>query len=311
MTTVVLAAAVLLPVYAQREETRRASMRGGGDHGKCTIEVNVDDIAEVYISGDTARLRTLSGSRAEFRRFECNGPMPPNPVDFRFSGVDGRGRQTLQRDPRQNGGVAVVRIEDKDGGREGYTFDIEWRGDGGGFPGGGGIPGRPGLRPGDDLTPETIAACQDAVRDRANRELGFREINFLQTGVDNGRGRRDFVSGTFEARRAGRDQYSYTCSVDLSTGRIRNVDLQRAGGGPGPGPGAGDVVRACEQAVVERLQGDGYSAVTFRGSNMDSRRADYVVGGATARDRYGSSNFDFSCAIGPRGGIRSVEVNRR
>ena len=28
-------------------------------------------------------------------------------------------------------GVAVVRIEDQKGGREGYTFDLEWRGNSG------------------------------------------------------------------------------------------------------------------------------------------------------------------------------------
>jgi hypothetical protein len=53
--------------------------------------------------------------------------MPTRPYDFRFRGVDGRGRQDLVRDPG-NGGVAVVRIEDRKGGREGYTFDIMWRG---------------------------------------------------------------------------------------------------------------------------------------------------------------------------------------
>jgi hypothetical protein len=104
---------------------------GGGDRGKCTLEVVVDGVAEVEIRGDTANLRTLSGQPAQWRRFECNGPIPNNPGDFRFSGVDGRGRQTLVRDPR-NGGVAVVRIEDPQGGSEGYTFDIEWSG--GGYP---------------------------------------------------------------------------------------------------------------------------------------------------------------------------------
>jgi hypothetical protein len=34
----------------------------------------------------------------------------------------------LVRDPSTNGGVAVVRIQDTKGGREGYTFDLEWRG---------------------------------------------------------------------------------------------------------------------------------------------------------------------------------------
>jgi hypothetical protein len=61
--------------------------------------------------------------------------MPARPADFRFQGIDGRGRVQLVRDPRQNRGVAVVRIEDSKGGREGYTFDLIWQG--GGFDRGG------------------------------------------------------------------------------------------------------------------------------------------------------------------------------
>jgi hypothetical protein len=120
---------------------RRASIMGG-DRGKCTIEVVVDGAAEVEIRGDSAVLRNLRGQAPQWRRFECTQPLPPNPVDFRFAGVDGRGRQELVRDPR-NGGVAVVRIEDPDNGREGYTFDIFWAA--GGFP-----PPMVGVGPGPD-----------------------------------------------------------------------------------------------------------------------------------------------------------------
>lgn len=130
------------PTFAQQVATFRAQIRGGGDHGKCTIEVDVDGVAEIEIQGDQGRMRTLSGNPAGWRRMECNQPLPPNPVDFRFSGVDGRGRQTLLRDPSSNRGVAVVRIEDPQGGHEGYTFDIEWRGAGDDFYRGNG-PGRP------------------------------------------------------------------------------------------------------------------------------------------------------------------------
>jgi hypothetical protein len=95
------------------------------DRGKCTIEVVVDGAAEVEVRGDTANLRNLAGQPPQWRRFECIGPLPANPVDFRFAGVDGRGRQQLIQDPR-NAGIAVVRIEDPQSGSEGYTFDLFW-----------------------------------------------------------------------------------------------------------------------------------------------------------------------------------------
>jgi hypothetical protein len=101
---------------------------GGGSDGKCTIEVNVDQVAVVEISGDQGRLITEQGQPSEWRRMVCTGPLPRNMADFRFRGIDGRGRQQLISDPRNNRGVAVVRIEDPKSGREGYTFDIEWAG---------------------------------------------------------------------------------------------------------------------------------------------------------------------------------------
>jgi hypothetical protein len=120
---------------------RRATLRGsGGDRGKCTIEVVIDGSAEVEIRGDRAVLRNLAGRPPEWRRFECNSIMPPNPADFRFQGIDGRGRQTLVRDPR-GGGAAVVRLDDPQNGTEGYTFDIMWSG--GGFAPAPPIPPQP------------------------------------------------------------------------------------------------------------------------------------------------------------------------
>jgi hypothetical protein len=132
-------AAISVSLNAQASQ-RRAVMKGGGDpgRGKCTVEVVVDGAAEVEIRGDTGNLRNLSGRPPQWRRFECNGVMPPNPGGFRFAGVDGRGRQELIQDPRDGRG-AVVRIEDPDNGAEGYTFDLFWGGNGN--PGGNGYPG--------------------------------------------------------------------------------------------------------------------------------------------------------------------------
>src|SRR5665213_2796676 len=68
----VLAAAA----YGQQPiASMRATMRGGGNPngGKCTIEVNVDGVAEVEVTGDMGRMRTLSGQPSQWRRFECSG----------------------------------------------------------------------------------------------------------------------------------------------------------------------------------------------------------------------------------------------
>jgi len=142
-------AALWIP--AAEGQSIRANIRGGGGDGKCTFEVVVDGAAEVQIRGDQGSLRTLSGEPARWVRLDCNQPLPSNPSDFRFQGIDGRGRQDLVRDPRNNRGAAVVRIEDPKGGSEGYTGDIMWRGGNGGGnwgPGPGGGGGRPPGRPG-------------------------------------------------------------------------------------------------------------------------------------------------------------------
>ncbi len=109
-------------------QSRQATITGSlGAYGRCTIEVNVDGAAEVEVSGGERVLRTLSGQGAFWRRFECNARMPRIPFDFSFSLIDGRGTAKLIRDPRSNGGTALVRINDPKGGRERYTFDLQWR----------------------------------------------------------------------------------------------------------------------------------------------------------------------------------------
>ena len=171
------------PLSAQAYQ-RRAVMRGGGNanQGKCTIEVVVDGAAEVEIRGDSALLRNLAGRPPQWRRFECSGIMPANPGDFRFIGIDGRGRQELIRDPR-NGGLAVVRIEDPDGGEEGYTFDLTWRG---AYPAG---PDRDQFEDrGPFSTEQAIRGCQEAVRQQAAERLRTPNVAFRRTAVDDSPG---------------------------------------------------------------------------------------------------------------------------
>src|SRR5258708_6259282 len=107
-------AATIVPLCAETYQQQARIVGGGGNQGKCTVEVVVDGSAEVEIRGGKAFLRPLSGKQPQWRRFECTGVMPMNPMDFRFQGVGGRGTQRLIRNP-PNGGVAVVQINNPKG----------------------------------------------------------------------------------------------------------------------------------------------------------------------------------------------------
>jgi hypothetical protein len=244
-------------MFGQNFQRQATMVRGGSpDRGKCTIEVVVDDVAQVEIRGASADLRTLSGQPAQWRRFECTGAMPVNPPNFRFSGVDGRGRQQLIRDPR-NGGAAVVQIEDKDGGSEGYTFDIF--GDARGPNAAGGYPPnnyqdreqrgpvnapaygepdrnryRPNYRDSEYYrrynhgfgVEEAIRVCQQAVLNEATRRFNTNDIHFHRTAIDDSPGRDDWVTGTLDIHRGPREErYGFSCSVNFDNGRVRSAVL--------------------------------------------------------------------------------------
>lgn len=247
--------ASLLP--AQSTQTMRANIRGGGgDQGKCTIEVEVDGVADVEVRGEMGYIRTLEGQPSTWRRFECNSPMPRNPASFRFRGIDGRGDVRLIREPGSSG-TAVVRINDSKGGREGYTFDLEWQG--GAYAGNDPYyrddrrndpyyrndrrndPNYRNDRRNDPYNRNdrydrsrdaygydyntAVGACQDAVRDRARRDYGVRNPNFTLTDRDDLRGNRDRVEGFFQGNRG--ERYEYSCTVNTNNGRVRAVDVRR------------------------------------------------------------------------------------
>ena len=150
--------------------------------------------------------------------------MPSKPADFRFAGVDGRGRQQLMRDPRQGGG-AIVRIEDKEGGAEGYTFDLFWGGGSANLPYGGPRPGWGGGRR--MSVQEAVRACQDSVHEEASRRYHGR-VDFLDARIDDNPGRHDWVVGRIAVRypRGGQDEMRFSCSVDFDNGRVRSANVE-------------------------------------------------------------------------------------
>jgi hypothetical protein len=310
IVTLTAASALIAGLHGQATTERRASLSGsgGGDSGKCTVEVYVDGSAEVELRADRGFLRTLSGQPAQWRRFVCSGPVPANPNDFQFSGVDGRGRQELVQSPRNGRGVAVVRIEDREGGAEAYTFDVVWSG--------AGMVSNPtgfdwrdrGRSPND-----ASRACQEAVRERANQQYGLRDIDFRDQNVDD---RNDRISGSFDVRGNSREIYRFSCSVDLANGRVRGVEISRGRDADRADRFAGrdDAISACERAAEQRIQRDGYRNVQFGLLNADNRRDGGIAGTATGqRGNNGRAyNFEIRCSVNPdNGSIRSLQVNRR
>ncbi|MEO8099729.1 MAG: hypothetical protein ABI811_18670 [Acidobacteriota bacterium] len=119
--------AALAPIFGQPSNIFRARIvSGNSDRGKCTIEVVVDGTAEIEIQQSDGRAREISGAPTTWRRMDCNMPLPGNPENFRLGGQKGRGRQYLLKQPGQNRGVALIRIEDTDSGSSTYKFDLEW-----------------------------------------------------------------------------------------------------------------------------------------------------------------------------------------
>jgi hypothetical protein len=344
----VLPTAIMVAAQAQvADQIRRANLSGsGGTSGKCTIEVRVDGSAEVDVYGDSGRLRTLAGQPASWTRMECSDALPAAMSDFRFRGIDGRGSVKLAQDPRNNNGVAVVRIEDTKGGAEGYTFSIEWSGASAAAPTGGfqnnqydltpNAPGRRGaLRSGRGgsgggtfSTERAIDLCRNEVRTKGERDYGLRNIDITAAGVDTNAGRRDWVAGTFTDRSGSRrreNAYRFNCSVDYNSGQIRTVEIVRADGSPVQGvstpystsvpqgqSGNAQILRVCQDAVVARTARDGYQNVSFSSTAVDNRRADWVSGTFTASRGPVTDSFDFGCSMDfGSARVRNVEVKRR
>ena len=65
------------------------------DSGQCTVEVVVPREVRIKVQGNDARLERISGRDPEFKRFECTGAIPEEPVAFRMEETGGRGHMEL------------------------------------------------------------------------------------------------------------------------------------------------------------------------------------------------------------------------
>jgi hypothetical protein len=300
----VVSAAVASAMFGQNNQ-RQATMVGGGspDRGKCTIEVVVDNVAQVEVRGTSATLRTLSGQPAQWRRFECTGAMPVNPANFRFSGVDGRGRQELIRDPG-NGGAAVVQIEDKDGGSEGYTFDLHWDARG---PNAGGNPQNyPNAGP---VTGGNPPNYQE--RDRANPNAprgnppaySGNPPNNYQDREQRGPGNAPAYGEPDRNRYGSQDQYRPNYRASDYYRRYNHAF------------GVDEAIRVCQQSVLnEATRRFQSNDIHFHRTAIDDSpgRNDWVTGTLDVHRGPREERFGFSCSVDfDNGRVRSAVLDPR
>lgn len=212
---ITLLADLLAPALVHAQSMRAAIIGGARDGGACTVQVSVDGAAQVEINGDAGFLRTLSGQPAAWQRFQCSAPLPNIPGELWLSNIRGRGTIRLIEGPRGGGGRAVIRIDDPQGGRATYGFEVSWRGH----------PGRWG-EPGGYFPSQAIQGCKDAVADRLYRD-GDQYLTFDQVIPTNNSSRNDWVTGLVTGKRGPMNRrFSFSCSVDLASGRVRSVDVR-------------------------------------------------------------------------------------
>ena len=241
----ILAAMTLGVASSWGQGTITANVTGGNGSGKCTFEVRVDGVADVQIRGNQGYLQTKAGMRAQWVRLKCNQPLPRNPNNFRFQGIDGRGKQYLLRNPAQNNGVAVIRIEDPKNGFEGYTGDILWSGgnsgggnwnqwwsddwNGGGGWGGGGGNGQ--------WSNNVVPNCQRSVRSKVSSAAGGASVNFNGSPSTSKGGSFVMVDGNGNARANNGKQgsFNYHCTMHTN-GNVADSSYNFTGGNFGPQP---------------------------------------------------------------------------
>lgn len=226
MKSVVLFVVSVMPVMADIQFRAGRMTRDDVPLGKgqCDIRLQIDKEAEVRVRGDLVSVRTLSGREARDDGSECNEPLPgPDLQGFNVEVRDSRGEIVLLSPPsRRNDYAAVVRIRDSASGAGRYHFRLSWRINGSGSARTGPPPRNPfGVQ-------EAIQVCQEAVVSRIVDQHRYGDVEIRNIRAGDGPGRSDYVVGEASARRGfNRSSFSFVCSVDFQSGRVRSVDVRK------------------------------------------------------------------------------------
>jgi hypothetical protein len=328
---------------------RQATITGNGsfEQGQCVIEVQVDASAEVQVRGTAGVLTNAGGQAPQWLRFECTGPMPLNPTNFKYSALAGRGEQQLTRDPTSTG-VAIVRMVDKSGGSASYAFRLEWQGFTGNpepFGTSQNSGGNPTIFDGPANTnasnnkskgkgkanamsnAEAVETCQQEIMRLATQRFNTNNIYFRRTATDNRNSGQNQVRGTLDvnANNNSAQRYRFSCNVNLNNGRVRSAQIDNSPanqntrdygykGGNYDAMGvtnANRVIQACEAAFDRRLSEQGLQHTGFGSVDVDERAGSTrVLGTATVTDRnQRQQTVDFACNANLQNGtVSSVDM---
>lgn len=228
---IVLMSLLSAPLLADTQFTVRRMTRNDVPLGKgqCDIRLQIDNEAEVSVRGDQVFIRTISGRDARDDGSECNDPLPArNVANFNYEVRDSRGEIVLLSEPSGRNG-AVVRIRDSKGGEGRYHFRLTWdmTGSRGGM--GGGRFDDFVRRPGNSFgASQAINICREAVQNKIISDYRFNRVDIRTARADDRPGRNDYIIGEAIARRGGTaEDFSFVCSVDFNSGRVRSVNVNR------------------------------------------------------------------------------------
>jgi len=94
--------------------------------GTLTWSGDVDDTATIAITGRTVRTTANAGGIRSERR-TLRGQLPRDDVRVNLDRRDGRGSvRIIQQPSSRNNYTTLVRIEDKEKGRDRYSFTLDW-----------------------------------------------------------------------------------------------------------------------------------------------------------------------------------------
>ncbi len=75
---------------------------------------------------------------------------------------------------------------------------------------------------------QAIQTCKESIQQEAHERFGTAPVNFRQANIDNNAGRNEWVVGTVAIKTSKwrpSEVYRFSCSVDFSTGRVRNAHI--------------------------------------------------------------------------------------